>query len=198
MVHSQLIRLLEDMMIVQVSWQWSKARVWLNELPDWPSHGPELALEHLPAPPQADASPRSAALEYSLASCKGRYGALGARFVRDQAGFLIVQVLHSSTLGPVVHDSLAGRLDTVHQGLATEYVDGVREGILTSGAAQTLGSGTLFVGWAAHGLVGSSHYDFAILARSLVQLLVQMPTTEEEIINLIRAEINASTRRVRS
>lgn len=192
-----LARLLGDMMIVQVRWG-STARVWLNELPDWPSFGPELALERLPAPVQADASPRSAAVEYSLASCKGRYGALGARFVPDQTGFLIVQVPHSSTLGPLVENSLAGGLDTVHQGLATEYVDGVREGILTRGAAQGLGSGTLFCGWAAHGLVGSSHYDIAILARSLVQLLVQMPTTEEDIVNLIRAEINALARRARS
>lgn len=185
-------------MIRQVHWRGSKARVWLNELPDWPSQGSELSAERLPAMSQADASTRSAAVEYSLASCKGRYGALGARFVPDQTGFLIVQVPHSPTLGPLVENSLAGGLDTVHQGLATEYVDGVREGILTGGATQGLGAGTLFCGWAAHGLVGSSHNDFAILARSLVQLLVQMPIAEEEIINLIRAEINASAQQARS
>ena len=182
-------------MIVQVRWRGSKARVWLNELPEWPSHSPEFALERLPAPPHADASPRSAAIEYLVpVGGRARYAALGARFVPDQAGSLIIQVPHSSTLGPLVEHSLAGRLDTVHQGLATEYLDGVRDGILTSGAAQGLGSGTLFVGWAAHGLIGSSHSDFAILACSLVQLLVQMPTTDEEIVAIIRAEINAAQR----
>lgn len=184
-------------MIRQVRWRGSKARVWLNELPDWPSQGSELSAERLPASPHADASSRSAAVEYSLASCKGRYGALGARFVPDQTGFLVVQVPHSPTLGPLVENSLSGGLDTVHQGLATEYVDGVREGILISGAAQGLGAGTLFCGWAAHGLIGSSHYDFAILACSLIQLLVEMPTADEEIVAIIRAEINAAEHQAR-
>lgn len=184
-------------MIVQVGWQSSKARVWLDELPDWPSQGPELAMESIPAPPRADATIRSVALEYLLPGPKNRYGALGARFVPNRAGFLIVQVPHSSALGPHIQHALAGRLDTVHQGLATEYVDGVMKGILTSGAAHTLGSGTLLCGWAAHGLIGSSQYDFAILARAVVQLLAWMPTAEEAIVTLIRAEINRASKELR-
>ena len=53
-------------------------------------------------------------------------------------------------------------------------------------------SGVLSFRCAAHGEIRSSIFDFGILARTVIELLMREPASEAEAVALLRAEIERS------
>jgi hypothetical protein len=176
--------------MLELRWGLNRARVWLDELPAWQTPNTDVAVRHLPAPPSEIAETRRAAVEMTLPGPKSRYAALGATFEPSDTGRLVLRVPHSATLGPVVPDALAARVDVVHAGLASEYVPAIAEDDVAALAAVAPGSGVLTFDCAAHSEVGSSLHDFGILAHVVIRLLAQIPTSEEVILQLLQSEID--------
>lgn len=103
------------------------------------------------------------------------YGLLGAT-VLDAGAMsdeIVVEMPVTGSLGPIVTDSLAGRLETVRWGLPAEYAEavaaGARASLLADGAPDAYG---IRFAWAAHGLVGSSSHRFGRLATLVSRLII--------------------------
>jgi hypothetical protein len=116
---------------------------------------------------------------------------LGATFVSEDTGRLHVTIPLSSSDGEVVHESLAGRIDTVHSGLPAEYLDGILDVVDSETTAQLLGAGSLRFCCAAHGELGSSPWLFRGLSRIVIQLLSMehTPSTDEQLIEFIQEQL---------
>jgi hypothetical protein len=161
-----------------------RAKIWLGELPALRVQ-PARALSGFvqarrPAFPEA----RRAALEIVLPrGATISYGLLGAELHPSQTGRLLYEVAVSEASGSIFEDSIAVRPEEVRVGLPEEYAPSVVEGILEA-ERQTpnLVSGRLLIHCAAHGIVGSSRWLFARLARTLTKILTleSMPSSEEE------------------
>jgi hypothetical protein len=117
------------------------------------------------------------------------YGLLGAEFTPQSNGNLTIEVALSngSNGGPMLDDSLADGMDSVHSGLPRSYGSAVLE--VAMRYAHALGPGTLRFPDAAHGTVGSSQIAFGWLTRVVLELLVRPITslTDEELWALVLA-----------
>jgi hypothetical protein len=154
------VRNLGDQTMMQVEWGWSRARIWLQTLPNWVTEQSEVTERRLVTEAPRMSRPASAAVEIVLPGPKCRYGALGATFVPDGTNTLVLRVLHSATMGALITDSLVGRIDMVHQGLLTEYVPGILDDAHTAATvtvALALGPGVLSFSCAAHGEIRLIH-----------------------------------------
>jgi hypothetical protein len=180
-------------MVTAVSWGYNRARVWLGELPEWcGGYTPTtIAGRQFAAGVSSVTRERRAAVECLVAGPRASYGALGATFVPDTAGALILQIPYSDGIGDLLTGSLAERIDTVHVGLASEYVSAFLESTLLPDAALMLGSGTLRYSCAAHGEVGSSEMFFEVLGRVVMRLLSlqDMSTSEADLVLLLQQEV---------
>ena len=180
-----------------LKWGFSKARIWLDELPDWHYKGTEIIERQLESTVSNRPVNKSSAIELFV-PIGGRfyYGALAVTFVPAVAGPLVIQVpvLDSED---ILQDTLPGsKLDTVIIGLLPEYSNGVFDGILNTVTAQLLGSGTVYISGAAHGAVGSSPWIFEVLSRISVKLLTlaKKDVSDEQLIKLIREELRQASK----
>lgn len=174
-----------------LKWGFSKARIWLDELPNWYYKGTKIIEQQLDSTMSNQPINKSSAIEL-LVPVGGRfyYGALAVTFVPTTTGPLVIQIPILES-GDNLEDTLLGdKLDTIIIGLLPEYANGILNGILNTVTAQLLGSGTLSIAGAAHGAVGSSPWIFKLLSRISVKLLTldKKDASDEQIIALIREE----------
>jgi hypothetical protein len=183
--------------MLSLKWGFSKARIWLDELPNWHYKGTEIVERQLDSTMLNPPLNESSAIELFV-PIGGRfyYGALAMTFVPASVGPLVIQVpiLESEDL---LQDTLLGnKLDTVLIGLFPEYANGIFDGILNTVTAQLLGSGTLYISGAAHGAIGSSPWIFQVLSRISVKLLTleKKNVSGEQPIKLIREELGQASK----
>ncbi len=177
--------------MISLKWGLSKAGIWLDELPDWRYQGTETIERQLDNTSSHQPANTSSAIEL-FAPIGGRfyYGALAVTFVPTIGGPLVIQapILEAEVR---LQDTLVGnKLDTVSIGLFPEYAKGIFDGILNIDTAQLLGSGTLSISGAAHGVIGSSPWMFKLLSRISVKLLTldKNDVSDEQLIKLIQEE----------
>jgi hypothetical protein len=177
--------------MLSLKWDFSEARIWLGELPNWYYKGTKIIERRLDSTVSNQPINKSSAIELFV-PVGGRfyYGALAVTFVPATAGSLVIQVpiLESED---ILQDTLpSNKLETVIVGLLPEYANGIFDGILNTVIAQLLGLGTLSISGAAHGVVGSSPWMFKVLSRISVKLLTleKQDISEGQLIKLIRAE----------
>lgn len=176
-----------------LSWNFNRARIWLDEIPDWNVAKNHVFEHRQEASEMKDTDARSAAIELFLPTGgRAYYGALGAEFVPASERQLVVQILISLEEGPMIPDALASRNDTVHVGLPQEYLQGVLHGILNTSERHLLGSGTLRFCCAASGSLGSSIKLFGILTALVIQLLLleKEAVSEDQLLTLIQTELS--------
>jgi hypothetical protein len=175
--------------MIELYWGFTKARVWLDELPNWTYEVVQTVERHQEVINSGSVERQSAAVELFLPR-GGRvlYGGLGAVFTPEDTHQLVAQVLVSIDDGKQYEETLAHRVDDVHIGLPQEYVEGVFEGVLQSDETQELDAGTLRFGCAVHGQVGSSRWIFQRLSRMVVKLLrmEQDDATEENLMLVLQ------------
>jgi hypothetical protein len=181
--------------MLSLKWDWSRARIWWDESPDWHYEGTEIIKRQIESTTSNQPIYQSSAIELFLpVGARFYYGALAVTFVPATAGPLVIRVPvldWEQGADDILQDALPGRqLDTVIIGLLPEYADGVFDGILNPAIAQFLGSGTLSISGAAHGAVGSSPWMFKLLGRISVKLLNldKKEVSDEQLIKFIRAE----------
>jgi len=182
----------ENYMFV-LSWNYNRARIWLDEFPDWKLAKAHVFEHRQEASEMKETDARLAAIELFIPTGgRAYYGALGAEFVPASEKQLVVQVLISLEEGQMIPDALASRNDTVHVGLPQEYLQGVLHGILNTSEIHLLGSGTLRFCRAASGSLGSSIKLFGILTALVIQLLLldKDAVSEEQLIKLIQTELS--------
>lgn len=178
--------------MVVLSWKFNKARIWLDELPDWEFRETQVfeLLQETPEKRYTDAC--SAAIELLLPiGGRAYYGALGAEYVPAPLKQLVIQVPITLDEGSIIHNAIAGRYDTVRAGLPREYLRGVLDGVQNVPETQSLGPGTLRFCRAAHGSLGSSLWFFGVLSSIVIKLLLleRETVSDELLIKLIQAEL---------
>lgn len=178
--------------MILLNWKYNKARIWLEDWPDWQYKVAKVAERRHEAHDRAMSTKLHAALELFI-PVGGRihYGALGADYIHEQEEQLVIQVLTSTEEGEQVSDSLAGKLDVVRSGLPQEFAQAILENAMIVNENQLLGKGTLRFCCAAYGQVGSSSWIFGVLTRIVVKLLLldRQSSSEEHLLELIRYEL---------
>ena len=180
--------------MIELHWRLSKARIWLDTLPDW-SYEIDNVIEF----PREVFVGNSTGMRYVAAELfllrgpRALYGGLGAVFVPRQTHQLIVRVSTSTAAGQIFGESLVGTLDTARVGLPNEYVPGVLEGVMNAQESQVPGPGTLTFSCAVHSELGSSLWVFRVLSRILLRLigLDKDTVSEEDILTFIRFELSS-------
>jgi hypothetical protein len=174
--------------MLSLKWGIREARIWLDTLPDWYYQGTEIIEQQIESTRSDQLLHRSSAVELFI-PIGGRFydGALAVTFVPATAGPLVIQipVLESEV---VLQDALPGKLlDTLFIGIPRRYAEGIFEGILKTPIAQVLGSGTISVSGAAHGVIGSSPWMFHVLTRIAVHLLTldMKDVSDQRLIEII-------------
>jgi hypothetical protein len=178
----------------ELAWKQNKARIWLEDLPDWSYKAIQMVEWNLPTSNSnvPDRRVHGAAVEMMVHSGPmAIYGALGAIFTPEQRTDLRIQILVSDNNGPRLRDTLALKGEVAHIGFPQEYIAGVIDGVMTgvrkAKYAQMLGTGTLSFCHAIHGEVGSSKKVFEMLSWIVVRLLsLNTPTlSDDELLNLL-------------
>ncbi len=173
----------------ELTWGWSKARIWLNESPGWNYEAARVAERHLLADGMRDGKRRCMAVEMFVPTGPmARYGGLGATFVPEQNENLRVQVLVSAEQALPFPEALAFRSETARIGFPEEYVQGLLEGVAQFEGTPELGTGTLSFCWAIHGEVGSSIQFFQRISRAVIRLLChqKQALSDEDLLELLR------------
>lgn len=183
--------------MLSLQWYYSKARIWVDELPNWHYKETEIIERQIDATMPNKLIHESSAIELFVPIGARFYnGALAITFVPAATGPLVIQAPISGsedTLGTenILQDTVtSNKLDTLLIGLLPSYANGIFDGILNTATAQLLGSGTLYISGAAYGAVGSSFWMFKVLSRIAVKLLTLEPKdmSDEQLIKLIQAE----------
>lgn len=170
-------------------WESRKARIWLDELPDWTYEVVEVIERHREVDSHGLAESRSVAVELFLPTGgRALYGGLGAVFVPKDTKRLTVQTFISHGEGKPYEEALAYRIDDVRRGLPYEFVEGIFDGVLQTDETQFLGAGTLSFRCAVHGYVGSSRSMFQRLSRIVVKLLLikRDNVVEEDLMRILQ------------
>jgi hypothetical protein len=155
------------MTVVDLTRQWRRARLWLDEVPEWAridAAGTVETYHHDPGPPTLD-RPRRAA--WAMAVPFGGhswYGLLGAEHTPHAHPYLRVLVDVGGGRGTAEEPS-----PDAEPGLPYEYVGAVLAGAVAEPAL--LGAGTLHVRWAATHPVDSAWEALRVVAAGLVRLL---------------------------
>lgn len=104
------------------------------------------------------------------------YGCLGAMFIPNNSGKLVLTVSISTESERQLNNSLASSLDVVRNGITEEYassiVDGAKLKLQETGISHKLGSGEICFRRGAFGEIGSSRAFFHDLAYAVIQLMV--------------------------
>ncbi|MBD2500495.1 hypothetical protein [Anabaena azotica] len=104
------------------------------------------------------------------------YGCLGAMFMPNNSGKLVLTVCISTESEPQLDNSLASSLDVVRNGIIEEYASSIFEGaklkLQENGISNIFGSGEVYFRWGAFGEIGSSIAFFHDLAYAVIQLMV--------------------------
>src|SRR5579883_2936746 len=117
----------------EISWKLNKARIWLNEFPNWDYDVAQVEEYHLPADRLRDGNLQSIAIEMLKPTGPiAMYGGLGATFVPEKRENLLVRVFVSTDQGRLCYDTLAIKGETAHIGFPQEYVRGLLEGVTKS------------------------------------------------------------------
>lgn len=181
--------------MIELEWNWIKARVWVGSLPAW-DYPITAELERSYATP-ARQSTSSGCVAIELLLPRGPralYGGLGAEFTADHSGILDVRLGLAQDRGYSLAGSLAGRLDSTHVGLIAEYADGVFQGVVDTDAPEALGAGTLRFARGVHGDIGSSAHLFRIMSRILLRVLARgdgdRPLEDTLLLELIQREVH--------
>ena len=176
-----------------LSWGLRKARIWLDEVPDWMYQPSEVITRSSDVSRSGRSAIRECAIELFVPTgAMAYYGALGATFTPQNKGVFTVRIPISKDGGKLLKTALAGKMDEVHIGLPEEYVEGILENFLRVDTVQQLGAGTLLVCEAAYGNIGSSVWFFGVLSRTLSKLflLEDVSLPDEAFIELIRSELS--------
>lgn len=160
----------------------AKARVWLSELPVIDTSYKTILRRTTQSHSSKIKGTRTAGLElYIPVGATIRYALLAGKFAPAESEFLSIEMPISDAKGDLVKWALASNVDEVRAGLTDEYIDGILQGI--SNVADMLGGGTLMLGPAAHGVIGSSSDMFTLVGEGLVNILSANPQSlSEEVI----------------
>ena len=150
-----------------------KARVWINQLPDASFVPSVVAKVVISTDGTSGQGNIQAAIELFIPlGPRAMYGLLGARFVANQSGELIIEIGSTELAGDVVPDTLAMRGDIVRVGLPSEYINGVSNGIeLALPDLAKLGAGVMTVSCAAYAEISSCEDIYSKVFRMLAALL---------------------------
>jgi hypothetical protein len=161
-----------------------RARIWLNDLPNFSFEVARISQRAINVTNAIRPFSQSLMLElYIPAGPRVLYGLLGLQFSQEElSDQLIIKIADSSTMleGQLsstqtslqVSCLLAANTDHLCIGLPEEFVNAIMEEAIASAKLHKLGTGILYFGQAAYGLVGSSPYMFRKLTEALVSLLV--------------------------
>lgn len=186
--------------MLSVKWNGRRARIWLNDIPDW-SYTSTNIVKHVEENKDiGQAHLTSVALELSFPSGPTSYGGLAVTFLPLESGNLEISIPVLNKGEEILSDILASKTETVEKALPEGYIEGLLRGFLAPEGGDVLGSGKLQVQGALHGYVGSSPIMFSVLGRCVVKLLcLPKPILEEEqAINLLRHEIRYVESQVRT
>jgi hypothetical protein len=104
------------------------------------------------------------------------YGCLGAMFIPNNSGKLVLEVWISTESERQLNNSLASSLDVVRNGITEEYASSIVEGaklkLQETGISNIFGSGEIYFRRGAFGEIGSSRAFFHDLAYAVIQLMV--------------------------
>jgi len=171
-----------------------QARVWLQEHPQIIYSATDLIEREVGSGLEKKAGDKRAALEILIpVGPRFLYGLLGAKFIPNDSGKIVVQILVSTTEEADYKKSIASEqhLDTVRVGLPREYSNSVIEGALQALNPQScteLGSGILRFDQAAWGEIGSSNKIFRQIAATVVQLLaLNSDKNQTQLTEIIKA-----------
>ncbi len=172
----------------ELHWGFRKARIWLDELPNWTYAVVNTIERHQGVIDFHSGERQLAAVELFLPRGRALYGGLGGVFIPEDTHRLVVQVCISKNEGELYEESLARRVDEVYRGLPQEYVEGVFEGVLQDDQTRLLGAGTLCFSCAVHGRIGSSLWIFQRLSRIIINLLLikKDKVMEEDLMNILQ------------
>lgn len=172
----------------EITWRLNRARIWLNELPDWSYEAALVAECQLPAHRMRNENTRYAGVEMFIpAGGMVMYGGLGAIFVPEQTENLLVQVLVSADQGKLFHGMFAVESEITYIGFPKEYSEGLLESVAQFAGTQKLGTGRLSFCRAIHGEVGSSINLFQIVSRAVIRLLClnNQSLSDKELLELL-------------
>lgn len=176
----------------EVTWGIRKARVWLDELPEWRCEVIETAERHVREREMLSHHSRGVAVELFVpVGGRAHYGALGATFVPQATGQLVIRVQIAANQGQLFQGALASRSELPLLGFPAEYVEGVFDDIIQFDGIQALGAGTLSFTHAVHGAVGSSIWFFQVLSHIVVRLLTMdmLSLSNEVLVELLQQEL---------
>jgi hypothetical protein len=166
-----------------------RARVWIDEHPDIAVQGSRLITRTLPAR-QGIGTPRRAGVEIFVPSgALADYALVCGRFAPHDLGTLTLELSVGAARGDRLSWSLAAELDEVRPGLPEEYAESVLGALVT--APDVLGSGTLILGPAAHGHVGSSPNAFFRASAALLDILAMKPEdlSGEQLLRILQSRL---------
>jgi hypothetical protein len=150
--------------------KFSKARVWTAELPPVKFQPTNIISKTLPSDAIPFKNNRYAGIEIFIPiGARIKYALLAGKFIPKNSSNLLIEIPITDSDGDLVTWALASRLDRVRAGLIKEFVDGVWDGM--NNAANLLGTGTLTLGPAAYGEIGSSFQIFKQTAQALISIL---------------------------
>lgn len=175
-----------------LNWDLRKARLWLDELPEWSYESVEVVECGQKAGDGIISSQRCMAVELFIPiGGRTHYGGMAIIFTPDQRNDLFVQIPISPNDGVIFEESLARKIDQSYIGFPREYVTGIVEGLMQHEHTSLLGSGTLRLVGAVHGRMGSSNWLFRTLGSIGVRLLTlrTIAIPESELIQILQAEI---------
>lgn len=175
----------------ELTWRFNRARIWLDELPDWKYEVAQVEEQHLPVCGRRKKGLRSAAIEMVLpVGPMAMYGALGATFLAEPGEDLRIQVLVSPNQGDLYLNTLVGKSDKVHAGLPKEYVKGLLSTVSSFQQTQLLGTGTVSFCRSLHGERGSSVRLFQMISTALIRLfcLENHSLSDGELFDLLFGE----------
>ncbi len=157
--------------MIERTWKLNKARIWINDLPNWPSiNEEEFIVEQRPVNTGLQIF-----YDVGIEACiptggMTQYAALLFHYTpSDSSDTLEIHIPSQFQSGLLYQKSLLEKMDTAHYGLKREYLEGVVNGL--KDAHLYLGKGNLAVVGAAHALVGSNLMIFERCATFLIRLM---------------------------
>lgn len=183
-------------MMREVAWQFSKAHIWFDNLPDWSYEVIDVREGSREGHQQKPGDERSMAIELSLPLGDiPFYGALGATFIPQATTRLTTQFCVSPDTTRPCESSLAFSSTITYVGLPLYFAEPLMNEIILFDGMSTLEAGTLTFCRAIHDDYGSTIWIFRVLSRAIVRLLALdvSSLSDEELIHLLRSEIKSGT-----
>lgn len=156
----------------ELTWKYNKARIWFDEFPNWKYEATQVVEYRLPTCSIQNEGLREVAVEMLIpVGPMAMYGALGATFLPEPRGDLLIQILVSSCQEQRYYSALVSESERAYIGLPKQYAKGLLESVISLEQTRMLGIGTLSFCGAIHGEIGSSAKLFQVVSSAVIRLL---------------------------